>query len=300
MQADAVENQSEFRGPGRVRYTWFRLQRDWSSGLLGVVALAVVAGAIFAIATSPNVRWTQVGRYLANGQIMQGVTVTIELTFICMSLGIGLAVILASMRISRNRILRSVSATYVWFFRGTPLLVQLIFWYNIALFVPQVSLFGASVSMNTIISPLTAAVLGLSLNAAAYMAEIVRSGIISVDRGQTEAALALGFTPRQTLVKIVLPQATRVIVPPTANQTIDMFKATSLCSVIGTGDLLARAENIYSQNFLVIELLFVACFWYLLITTVATFVQGLLERRLALSVGHGAERKVSMEVHHAA
>jgi len=133
-------------------------------------------------------------------------------------------------------------------------------------------------------------VLGLSLNAAAYMAEIVRSGILSVDRGQTEAALALGLTPRQALSKIVLPQAIRIMVPPAANQTIDMFKATSLVSVIGTGDLLAKAESIYSQNFLVIELLFVACFWYLLITTIATLVEGALERRLNRGVSHGVGR----------
>ena len=290
MDANTAGVRNRLLNTGRARYALYRLRRDWTSGLVGMIALAVVAGAIFAVASSKNVRWSQVGHYLTNGEILQGLVVTVELTFICMTLGTIIAVILAAMRISHNRILRAVSGTYVWFFRGTPLLVQLILWYNIALFVPGVWILGFGISINALISPMMAAVLGLSLNAAAYMAEIVRSGILSVDRGQTEAALALGLTPRQALSKIVLPQAIRIMVPPAANQTIDMFKATSLVSVIGTGDLLAKAESIYSQNFLVIELLFVACFWYLLITTIATLVEGALERRLNRGVSHGVGR----------
>lgn len=270
--------------PGRLTLAWLRLRRNWASTMVGLLTLAVLAAAGYAVATSQHVRWQVVAHYFPSGLILRGTVVTFELTVVSMVAGICLAVVLAVMRLSKSRILRTVSGSYIWFFRGTPLLVQLIFWYNIALFVPRLSFAGASVSTNTLITPLTAALLGLSLNVAAYEAEIVRAGILAIDRGQTEAALALGMTSRQALFRIVMPQAARVMIPPTGNQTIDMLKATSLVSVIGTGDLLTRAQDIYAQNFYVVELLIVASGWYLFMTTIATFLQGLLERRLSRSL----------------
>lgn len=270
--------------PGRLALAWLRLRRNGASSAVGLLALAFLAVAADAVGTSQNVRWREVIHYFPSGFILQGVGVTVELTVASMVAGICIAVVLAVMRLSKSRILRAVSGSYIWFFRGTPLLVQLIFWYNIALFVPRLSFAGSSISTNSLITPLAAALLGLSLNVAAYQAEIVRAGILAIDRGQSEAALALGMTHRQGLFRVVMPQAARVMVPPTANMTIDMLKATSLVSVIGTGDLLTRAQDIYAQNFYVIELLIVACTWYLVMTTVATFLQGLLERRLGRSV----------------
>src|ERR687883_652617 len=189
--------------------------------------------------------------------------------------------------ILRGPLLRAVSGGYVWLFRGTPILVQLLFWFFLGTVLPQISIgvpFGpsfASVPTNTLITQFTAAILGLGLNEAAYMAEIVRAGIGSVDRGQTEAAHALGFSPRQTMQRIVLPQAMRVIVPPTGNETITMLKNTSLVAVIAAQDLLTRAQAIYSRTFEVVELLIVVSIWYLLVTTVASIGQHHLERRFA-------------------
>ncbi|MGH3049723.1 MAG: amino acid ABC transporter permease, partial [Gaiellaceae bacterium] len=182
----------------------------------------------------------------------------------------------------------------IWFFRGTPVLVQLLFWYNIAALYPKISLgipFGpqfAHVDANSLITPFLAATLGLGLNEAAYMAEIVRAGIISVSEGQTEAALALGMTRLQTMRRIVLPQAMRVIVPPTGNETISMLKTSSLASVIALSELLYSAQLIYSVNYRTIQLLIVASIWYLIVTTVLSFGQYYVERHF----GRGASRRL--------
>jgi polar amino acid transport system permease protein len=268
----------------------YRIRRHWLASTVGLISLAIAAFAVSTIASSQRIQWHEVAKYLTDGQILHGVLTTLELTFVSMTLGTVLAVLLATMRMSPSVILRCVAGVYIWFFRGTPLLVQLIFWYNIALFLPAITVAGHSESTNKLISPLTAALLGLTLNVAAYEAEIVRAGLLAVDRGQTEAALAVGMTPTQALRKVVIPQSARVIVPPTGNQTIDMLKATSLVSVIGTGDLLTKAQSIYSQNFLVIELLFVVSAWYLFLTSIATLVQGALERHLGKSVRFSAAR----------
>ena len=194
---------------------------------------------------------------------------TIELTVIAMAIGIALGVLLAVMRLSPNPLVSSASWLYIWFFRGTPVLVQLLFWYNIAALYPKIALgipFGPAfvhADANTLITAFAAAILGLGLNEGAYMAEIVRAGIISVDEGQTDAAQSLGMTRLQTLRRIVLPQAMRVIIPPTGNETISMLKTTSLASVIAVTELLYSAQQIYAVNFKTIPLLIVASIWYL-------------------------------------
>jgi len=202
-----------------------------------------------------------------------------------MAIGIVLGVVLAVMRLSPNPVVKSASWTYVWLFRGTPVLVQIFFWAYISAIYPTISLgipFGGPAyvhaNANTVITLFVAGVLGLGLNEAAYMAEIVRAGLLSVDEGQTEAAYALGMTRMQTLRRIVLPQAMRVIVPPTGNETISMLKTSSLVSVIAVTELLYSAQLIYSVNYRTIQLLIVASIWYLIVTTVLSIGQYYVER----------------------
>ena len=220
--------------------------------------------------------------------IMRGLVITIELTIISMVLGVVLGIILAVMKLSPNKIVSGASELYIWFFRGTPLLVQVIFWFNLAALYPVISFgipwIGPTLwegSANVLITQFTAAVLGLALNEGAYMAEIVRGGIISVEEGQTEAAQSIGMTRGQTLRRIVLPQAMRVIVPPTGNETISMLKNTSIISVIGYAELLYSAQIIYSRTYETIPLLVVASLWYLILTTVMYVGQYYIERHFA-------------------
>lgn len=237
--------------------------------------------------TNGNLEWAVVWHYFLSGQILTGLLRTLELTALAMLLGIALGSILAVMRLSHNTLLSTSSWLYIWFFRGTPLLVQIIFWFNLSLLVKQISLgipFGpqvVSANTNTLISPFAAATLALSLNEGAYMAEIVRAGLISVDAGQSEAAQSIGMTRRTAMLRIVFPQAMRVIVPPTGNQTIGMLKTTSLVSVIAFPELLYSAQLIYAKTFQTIPLLIVASIWYIIVSTVLTFGQYYVERHYA-------------------
>jgi polar amino acid transport system permease protein len=250
----------------------------------------VVAGALqlaWAVANNKNFEWPVVGEWFADASILRGLSVTLGLTIVAMAIGIVLGVLLAVARMSSNALLRGLAALYIWFFRGTPLLVQLIFWYNLSTLFPRLSLavpFGpvlASWNTNDLITPLTAAIAGLALNEAAYMAEIVRGGLLSVDPGQAEAARAFGMTRARALRRIIIPQAMRSIIPPTGNQLISMIKATSLVSVIAMADLLYSAQAVYNRTFQVIPLLMVAVLWYLLITSILNAVQSAIERRYA-------------------
>ncbi|WP_082914395.1 amino acid ABC transporter permease [Microbacterium sp. H83] len=252
----------------------------------GVLVSVLVVFLLIDVATNPRFGWPVVGAYLFDPQVLQGMLLTLLLTVVSMTAGIILGVVLAIMRVSGNPVLASVSSLYVWFFRGTPLLVQLIFWYNIAALYPVIALGlpfgGPSIvlgSANVLITPLGAALLGLSLNEAAYMAEIIRSGISSVDEGQLDAGRALGMTRSKLLRRVILPQAMRVVIPPTGNQVISMLKGTSLVSVLAISDLLYAVQSIYSLNYEVIPLLLVACIWYLVMTTVLSAVQSRLEER---------------------
>jgi len=249
------------------------------------IVLVIAASIIRSVVTNKRFEWHVVGQYLFDSRILHGVLVTLELTVLSMIIGIVLGVILAVMRQSPNPIVSGGSWVYIWFFRGTPLLVQLLFWYNIAALFPSIDLgipFGPSfihAHANTLITPLAAALLGLGLNEGAYMAEIVRAGIISVDEGQTEAAQSLGMTRLMTMRLIVLPQAMRVILPPTGNETISMLKNTSLVSVIAYTELLYSAQQIYDVNYQTIPLLIVASIWYLVMTSIAYVGQYFIERR---------------------
>jgi polar amino acid transport system permease protein len=259
-------------------------------GRWAATALVLVTGAALAssVARNPRFEWGVVGHYLFSSRVLHGLVATLELTAIAMVIGIVLGIVLAVMRLSPNRLLAGTSWLYVWVFRGTPVLVQLLFWNFIAALYPEISFgvpFGGPVLMhadaNTLITPFAAATLGLALNEGAYMAEIVRAGIISVDAGQSDAAQALGMTRLQTMRRIVLPQAMRVIVPPTGNEAISMLKTTSIVSVIAFTDLLYSVQLIYSENYQQVPLLVVACIWYLAFTTLLSIGQHFLERRLA-------------------
>ena len=261
----------------------------------GAAVLLLVTIAIHSVATNPRFGWGTFGEFFFDRRILHGVVVTIELTVISMAIGIVLGVLLAVMRLSPNPLVAASSWTYVWLFRGTPVLVQILFWSFISALYPRISFgvpFGGPEllhgSANAVITPFVAAILALGLNEGAYMAEIVRAGIISVDEGQTEAAHALGMTRLQTMRRIVLPQAMRVIIPPTGNETISMLKTTSLVSVIAYSELLYSAQLIYSVNYRQIPLLLVASVWYLIMTTVLSVGQYYVERRYS----RGASRSL--------
>jgi polar amino acid transport system permease protein len=258
---------------------------------VAVAMLAVLTAMLVnSLLTNPRFGWPVVGQYLFSPPILAGLRNTIVLTILSMLIGIVGGVALAVMRRSPNPVLSSVAAAYVWLFRGTPLIAQLLFWNFLGALYPRLSLgipFGpefVSVETKTLISVFVASLLGLGLNEAAYMAEIVRAGIQSVDPGQEEAAGALGLSRAQTLRRVVLPQAMRVIIPPTGNETISMLKTTSLVVVIAYSELLTSAQRIYSANFQVIPLLIVAAAWYLAITSLLTVGQGFLERRFGRGV----------------
>src|SRR3954451_10826722 len=245
------------------------------------------------MATNPRFEWDIVDQYFTSSSILDGLRVTIELTVIAMVIGILLGVILAVMRLSANPLVAGASGLYIWFFRGTPLLVQLLFWNNISALYPKIGVgipFGPDLfeaNANSLITPFVAAILGLGLNEGAYMAEIVRAGIISVDEGQTEAAHALGITRLQTMRRIVLPQAMRVIIPPTGNETISMLKNTALVSVIAYKELLYTVQLIYAVNYKQIPLLLVASLWYLIVTTLLSIGQYFIERHYGRGTAGG-------------
>ncbi len=236
------------------------------------------------VAFNPRFEWGLVSSYLFSPAILTGLAMTLGLTVVCMASGVFFGIVLAVMMRSRHWLVSGFAKIYIWFFRGTPILVQLIFWYNLAALFPNLSLgipFGPrffEVDTNWLVTPFVAAYLGLSLNEGAYMAEIVRAGINSVDSGQEEAARSIGMTHLRAMVRIVLPQAMPFIIPPTGNETIGMLKMTSLVSVISLSDLLYSAQGIYSRNFQVIPLLIVCCCWYLFLTSVLTVIQGRIER----------------------
>jgi polar amino acid transport system permease protein len=262
------------------------LRHPWR-WVFAVLVLALAAAALYTFAAAPGLDWRVVGQYLFFPQILRGILVTLELTVIAMVIGVTLGVVLAVMRLSVNPVVSTVSWFYIWFFRGTPVLVQLFFWYNLALILPHLSL-GIPFThiqwvgtTNQIISPFLAAILGLGLNEAAYMSEVVRAGIISVDHGQTEAAQALGMTRVAVMRRIVLPQAMRVILPPTGNETISMLKTSSLAYITTVAELFYVQTEISNANFSVVELLVVASIWYLVMTSILTFGQYYLERYFA-------------------
>lgn len=262
--------------------------------VLRIVVVLFVLEIISKFLTADAMRWDVVGEYLFNPKVLDGVVLTLVLTAVAMILGCLIGLILALMKISNSLLLNVAADGYIWLFRGTPLLVQLLFWYNLASFIPTLSIgipFGpqfAEIDTNTVITSMVAAMLGLGLNEGAYMSEIIRAGIQSVDQGQGEAAAALGMSRRRAMRRVVLPQAMRVIVPPTGNQVISMLKGTSLVSIVAISELLYTVQVIYARTFETIPLLVVACIWYLFLTSVLSIGQHYIERYYA----RGATRNV--------
>ncbi|HMO28911.1 amino acid ABC transporter permease [Enterovirga sp.] len=286
MTSGAEERDSAVKAGGTRRENWKIIHRPhygrWS---VDAALVLFVVGLAWISITNPNFQWDVVLKYLFHPAILSGLSVTVRLTVITMVLGVLLGIVFAMLMLSRDRFLSGFAAAYIWLFRGTPLLVQLIFWFNISALYPQIS-FGIpggpylfSFSGNAI-TPFMAAVLGLSLHEGAYMAEIVRGGVLAVGRGQSLAAVALGMTPLQAFRRITLPQALRIIVPASGNQVILMLKTTSLVSVIALPELLYSAQTIYARTFEVVPLLIVVSLWYLLICSLLSIVQYFLERRL--------------------
>ncbi|MGK5529029.1 amino acid ABC transporter permease [Streptomyces sp. URMC 129] len=264
-------------GAEAIRAVPVRHYGRWFGALvvIGLLALLVVAFA------GAEIDWGVVGEYLDDGTIVDGARSTLWITLLSMLIGVGLGVTLAVMRLSKNPVLAAVAWGYIWFFRGTPVLVQLVLWLNLSYVFDTLNLGFYKDEMNDVMTPFLAALLGLGLNEAAYMAEIARAGILSVDQGQTEAAHALGMSRARTTRRIVLPQAMRVIIPPTGNEFINMLKTSSLAYVIYYEELFRAADTISSRNLAVMELLIVATVWYLILTTVFSIGQFYLERYYA-------------------
>jgi polar amino acid transport system permease protein len=237
--------------------------------------------------TGSRYGWSTIRQYLFGPTVIHGVVVTIELTVIAMAVGILIGILLAVMRLSQSRLISGVAWIYVWFFRGTPVLVQLFFWYFIQALYPHITIgipFGpafVTLNANAFLTPFVAASLALSFNEGAYMAEIVRAGIISVDEGQSEAAQSIGMSRSATLRLIVLPQAMRLILPPTGNETISMLKTSSLAWAITVPELFFATNQIASTTYRTIPLLIVASIWYLFMTTLLSIGQYYLERHYA-------------------
>lgn len=252
---------------------------------IGTILSVVIAVVVFrAVASNPAFGWDIAWGYLFHPSIMRGLGTTILLTVVIMFCAIIVGTVIAIMRVSPSLVLQAFASAYVWFFRGVPALIQLIFWYNLALVVREFSLtlpwLGTvfSIRTNDLMSPFVAAVVALSLCEAGYMAEIIRAGIRSVPPGQTEAAGSLGMTYGAILRRIVLPQAMRFVVPPTGNEAISLLKMTSLVTYIAVDDLFYAAQSIYARTFETIPLLLVVGFWYLLVVTIMSIGQFYIER----------------------
>jgi polar amino acid transport system permease protein len=271
-------------GPDAPRIVPRRHVGRW---LTAAVALLLFAMVLNSVLRNRAFQWDVVGRYFTTAAVLDGLLLSLWLTAVVMVLGFLLGTVLAVMRLSANPVLRTLSWGYVWIFRSTPLLVQLLFWFNIGALYPTLGLgipFGPqfiTVKTVNLLGPTLTAVIGLTLHETAYAAEVVRGGILSVDLGQTEAAQALGLSRRRTLRRIVVPQAMRSIVPTAGNMLIGTLKGTSIVSVLAVHDLLYSVQLIYNQTYQVIPLLMVATLWYIATTTVLGAGQFYVERYYA-------------------
>ena len=284
--APVLNNPVPVRHPGR-----------WVSA---IIILLLVAGFLQSLFTNPNFRWDVVGTYIFDVKVVQGVGWTLLLTVASMVLAIVLAILLAVMRQSDNPVFRWTSWVWVWFFRGTPVYTQLVFWGLVTVLYPAITLgipFGPELFSYALSDPskgLIPAILGLGLNESAYLAEIFRAGLKSVDKGQQEAAEALGMSKGKIMWRIILPQAMRIIVPPTGNETIGMLKTTSLVLAVPfTLDLTFATNALANRIYLPIPLLIVAAFWYLLVTSVLMVGQHYLEAYYGKGVDNAAPAAVN-------
>ena len=265
-----------------------RVHRRGAMEYVAWLACALVGlGVVRTLLTNENYQWDVVAQYVTAETVLRGLVMTVVLTILCMTFGALLGLFLAVLRVSPLRPVRILAGAYITFFRGTPVLVQLIFWFNIAALYPNLAIgipftdVSQDIDVNRLISATTAAVVGLSLNQAAYQAEIFRGGFASVDKGQIEAADSLGMSRGTKLRRIIVPQSMPTIVPATGNQFIGMFKETSLVSVLGVGELLMSVQLIYARTYQTIPLLIVACVWYLVMTLLLSYPQSQIEKKFS-------------------
>ncbi|GAA0581080.1 amino acid ABC transporter permease [Actinomadura livida] len=283
-----VDDDVEKGRPEAIRAVPVRHPGRWVAAAVVVVLVAMFINFLL---TSDALEWPEQRKYITSDAVLRGVRNTILLTVAAMIGGMVLGTVLALMRLSANPLLSGAAWFYLWFFRGTPLYTQLLIWGAIGSLFPTVGIgipFGPEFQTwqtQALVTPMLAAGLGLILNEAAYMAEIVRAGILSVDEGQQEAASALGMSRMQTMRRIVLPQAMRVIVPPTGNEVLSMMKNTSLVAAVPFSELTFTAQTIYASTYKIIPMLVMACLWYLLLSSVLMIAQYYIERHFSRGVG---------------
>jgi polar amino acid transport system permease protein len=254
-------------------------RRHYGRYIAAVATLAFVAFFVRSMAEG-QIEWRIVGEFLTVRTILYGLGYTVLMAVVAMIVGISLGLLFAVMRMSQNPVTRGIAMLYLWIFRGSPQLLQLFLWFNLALVFPMIVIPGLYSGRTVdIMTPFLAAVLGLGISQGAYTSEVIRAGILSVDRGQTESAQSIGMGKIQILRHIVLPQAMKVIIPPIGNEFIGMLKATSLASQIQYTEVLNAAQRIYWVNNRIMELLFVATFWYLVAVSLSTIGQSFLEKR---------------------
>ena len=251
--------------------------------LMWAVCALITAGVLYTLITNPRYQWDTIGQYLTAGTVLKGLWLTIWMTVLVMIISTILGLLIAVMRASKILPVKILAVCYINLFRGTPVLVQLILWFNIAALYPNIRLgipftpLGGKLDTNALISATSAAIIGLSLNEAAYMAEIIRGGFHSVPKGQLEAGDSIGMSEAQKMRKIIIPQAMPTVIPATGNQLISMLKETSLVSVLGVADLLQSVQLIYARTYQTIPLLLVACIWYLVVSLVLNYPQSKIE-----------------------
>ena len=254
----------------------------WISGAIVLICFALLLRAF----AHGQIEWPVVVKYFSGKMFLVGLWHTLLVSVTAMILGLILGFLFAVMRISKNPVTSTVARSYIWFFRGTPVYLQLLLWFNLALIFPTVNLGFYHGEMVDVMTPFLAAFLGLGVNEGSYMAEIVRGGILSIDQGQMEAALSLGMTKLQAMRRIILPQTMRVIAPPTGNEFIGLLKASSMASAIAYTELLRQAQVIYYVNDKIMELLIVAAGWYLIVVTIFSTFQARIERYFAKGQAH--------------
>ncbi|MGW1705897.1 amino acid ABC transporter permease [Streptomyces sp. NPDC002206] len=272
--APLSENSGKDNDADHLRIVPARRTGQWAAA---VVVLLLLAPALNSVIRNDAFQWDVVGDYFTTDSVLRGLGLTLWLTALVMALGFALGAVLAVLRLSVNRVLQAVSWGYVWLFRSTPILVQLLFWFNIGALYPEI----LGVRTANLLGPVTVAVIGLTLHEAAYAAEVVRGGILSVERGQIEAAQSLGLGAWRRFRRIVLPQAMRSIVPPAGNMLIGTLKGTSIVSIIAVQDLLYSAQLVYHRTYQVIPLLLVATLWYVVVTSLLSVGQHYIERHYA-------------------
>ncbi len=277
--------------PPEVLATWSRRRRNPVGKIAAATVVLALLGLLALAVANGKFKWSVVSQYLTSTQIAHGAELTIFLTITAMLLGMVLGVLFGVARLSSNVVVSGVAWLYVWVFRGTPVLIQLLLWFNFALVFPRVGFPGlGGVSTNSLLTPFIAATLALGVNEGAYLSEIVRGGILSVDEGQREAALAIGASSFHLNRRIVLPQTIRVIIPTLGNETIGMLKTTSLASTISVQEMLGVSQQIYFTNAAIMELLIVDSVWYLAMTSVLSIGQYYLERHFGRSMQRARPR----------